>query len=119
MCCVFTVLIFLGPRVADITWWLIQPARWSTAFGSAIWPILGIIFAPWTTLMFVAVNHPVLGISFLGWLFIALGIFADISMHGGGAYFNRDSVPGMSSSGTMEAAAPAAPAEPADPTESA
>ena len=97
MCCVFTVLIFLGPRVADITWWLIQPGRWDVAFGSIIWPILGIIFVPWTTLMFVAVNNPVSGISFLGWLFIALGVFADVSMHGGGAYFNRDSVPGMSS----------------------
>jgi len=97
MCCVFTVLLFLGPRLGNISWWLIQPVRWNLAFGSVIWPILGIIFLPWTTLMWVAVNNPVSGISFLGWLFVALGVFADISMHGGGTYFNRDRVPGMSS----------------------
>ena len=79
MCCVFTVLLFLGPRVANITWWLIQPARWSVAFGSVIWPILGIIFLPWTTLMYVAVNNPVSGVSLLGWIFVALGVFADLN----------------------------------------
>lgn len=96
MCCVLTVLLFLGPRVADITWWLLNPARWNAAFGSIIWPILGIIFLPWTTLIYVAVWNPVAGISLIGWLFVALGVVADIAMHGGGGYFNRDRVPGMS-----------------------
>jgi len=101
MCCVFTVLLFLGPRVANVTWWLLAPGQWvgeaAGAFNGILLPILGIIFLPWTTLMYVAVHHPVEGVSLLGWLFVALGVFADISMHGGGAYFNRDSVPGMSS----------------------
>ena len=95
MCCVLTVLLFLGPRVANITWWLIQPVRWNAAFGSIIWPILGIIFLPWTTLIYVIVAPG--GVDLLGWIFIALGVFADITMHGGGTYFNRDRVPGMSS----------------------
>ena len=101
MCCVFTILLFLGPRVGDIAWWLVQPARWSAAFGSIIWPILGIIFLPWTTLMFVAVNNPVSGISLLGWIFIALGVVSDIAAAGGSGYFNRDRVPGMSSAETV------------------
>jgi hypothetical protein len=96
MCCVLTVLLFLGVRLADIAWWLLQPVRWSAAFGSIIWPILGIIFLPWTTLVYVAVNNPVTGISLLGWLFIAFGVFADISTHGGGGYFNRAKVRGYS-----------------------
>ena len=95
MCCVFTLLLFLGPRVADITWWLLEPARWNAAFGSAIWPILGIIFLPWTTLIYVIVAPG--GVDLLGWIFIALGVFSDIAMHGGGGYFNRDRVPGMGS----------------------
>ena len=94
MCCVFAILLFLGPRVANITWWLIQPARWSLAFGSIIWPILGIIFLPWTTLIYVIVSPG--GIDLLGWLFIALGVFADIAAASGSGYFNRDRVPGMS-----------------------
>ena len=94
MCCVLTVLLFLGPRLANITWWLLQPARWNATFGSIIWPILGIIFLPWTTLIYVIVAPG--GVDLLGWIFIALGVFADIAMHGGGGYFNRERVPGMS-----------------------
>ncbi len=97
MCCLYTVLIFLGPRVGGIAWWLVQPLRWSAAFGSIIWPILGIIFLPWTTLIYVAVYNPIAGISLLGWIFLALGVVADIAMHGGGTYYNRERVPGYSS----------------------
>jgi hypothetical protein len=94
MCCVLTLLLFAGPRLANIAWWLIQPVRWNAAFGSVIWPILGIIFLPWTTLIYVIVAPG--GVDLLGWIFIALGVFADIAMHGGGGYFNRERVPGMS-----------------------
>ncbi len=97
MCCFFSVLFFLGPRAGILIWWLIDTRRWEIAFESFIWPLLGFIFLPWTTLMYVAVNNPVSGISLLGWIFVAIGVFADISMHGGGTYFNRDRVPGMSS----------------------
>ena len=58
MCCLWTVLIFLGPRMAGIIWWIVEPNRWVTdagAFDSAIWPILGILFLPWATLMYVLV----------------------------------------------------------------
>ena len=95
MCCVFTILLFLGPRVADITWWLLQPTRWNLAFGSVIWPILGIIFVPWTTLMYVIVSPG--GLNLLDWIFLALAVFADVSQLAGSGYFNRDRVPGMSS----------------------
>jgi len=95
MCCVFTVLLFLGPRLADITWWLIDPARWKLAFGSVIWPILGIIFVPWTTLMYVIVSPG--GLNLLDWILLGLAVFSDIAMHGGGTYANRSRVRGRSS----------------------
>ena len=53
MCCLFTILLLLGARAVDIVWWIAQPGRWDAAFSSALWPILGIIFAPWTTMMWV------------------------------------------------------------------
>ena len=55
MCCVFTSLVLLGPRAAILFWWLFQPARWELAFDSFFWPFVGFLFAPWTTLMYVAV----------------------------------------------------------------
>ena len=94
MCCFITALILLGPRVAAIIWWLIAPVRWVgdtaiSAFSSILWPILGIIFLPWTTLMFVLV-FPVAG--FWNWLFLILAVVADIGSYGGGFFGNRDRV---------------------------
>jgi hypothetical protein len=90
MCCAFLVLVFLGPRVFDAIWWLIQPTRWQVSFQSWfggglwwIWPILGIIFLPWATLMYVIVAPG--GVEGLDWLWIGLGLFADIVWYGGGA----------------------------------
>ena len=92
MCCFFTTLVLLGPRIAAVIWWILRPTRWVgdtaiSAFSSIIWPILGIIFAPWTTLMYVII-FPVAG--FWDWLFLILAIFADGSSYGGGGFGNRD-----------------------------
>ena len=96
MCCVFTILVFLGPRFGGLFWWLVQPARWNLVFGSILWPILGIIFLPWTTLMYVAVAPG--GVTGLfEWLFLILAIVIDIGAYTGGGFGNRDRIPGLSS----------------------
>ena len=95
MCCFFTLLVFLGPRIAGIFWWLLQPARWNLAFGSWIWPVLGLIFLPWTTLMYVIVAPGgIVGI--WEWLFIILAVVIDIGSYTGGGWGNKDRIPGMS-----------------------
>ena len=90
MCCVLAVIIAIGPRVGLILWWILAPFRFSLVFDSIIWPILGVIFAPWTTLawVFVGVN----GVHGLDWILIAIGILADLASYGGSAYTNRDKV---------------------------
>jgi hypothetical protein len=87
MCCFFTVLVFLGPRVAGIIWWLIQPARWNLAFDTFIIPILGIIFLPWTLLMYVIVAPG--GLTGLDWVFVGLMLVFDIGSYVGGGWGNR------------------------------
>ena len=100
MWCFFTVLVFLGPRFAGIIWWILQPVRWvgetnASAFNSIIWPILGLIFLPWSTLMYVAVAPG--GINgLLEWGFLILAVVIDIGAYAGGGFGNRDRVPGMS-----------------------
>jgi hypothetical protein len=90
MCCFLTTLVLLGPRIAALVWWLIWPAKWTIAFGGNwIWPVLGIIFLPWTLLMYVIV-FPVVG--FWNWLFLILAIIVDISSFGGGFFGNRDRI---------------------------
>ena len=87
MCCFFTALVLLGPRFAAIIWWLFWPARWTLAFNTLIWPILGIIFLPWTTLMYVIV-YGANGIVGLDWLWLALALVGDIATHGAGLWGN-------------------------------
>ena len=92
MCCLFTTLVFLGPRMGILVWWLLQPARWALAFpGSFLWPLLGFFFLPWTTLMYVGVGFN--GLVGFDWIWMALAFFADISMYVGGGYGNRDRIP--------------------------
>ena len=92
MCCFLTTLLLLGPRAGILVWWLINPVRWQAVFPSFIWPLLGFIFVPWTTLMYVLVAPG--GIVMFDWILLALAVLADIAMWGGGGYGNRDRIPG-------------------------
>ena len=93
MCCIFTVLLFLGPRAGILIWWLIDSRRWQIAFDSFIWGFLGFIFVPWTTLMYVIVS-PVGGVTGFDWVWLGLALLADISMYAGGGVGNRKRVTG-------------------------
>ena len=90
MCCFFATLLFFGPRLAFLVWWLIQPVRINATFNTFIWPLLGLIFLPWTTLMYVIVYPG--GIVGFDWLLLALGVLADIAGYGSG-YRQRKDVP--------------------------
>ena len=95
MCCFLTLFMLLGPRVAGIFWWIAQPIRWVGALGafdSWLWPILGLLFLPFTTLMYVAFAPG--GIVGWDWLWIGLGVLADIASYTGGGYGNRNRIPG-------------------------
>ena len=73
MCCFFTILVVLGPRVAGALWWLVQPVRWQAAFNNSwLWPVLGLIFLPWLTLMYVIVAPG--GIVGFDWVWLGLAL---------------------------------------------
>ncbi len=91
MCCFFTSLVLFGPRLAILVWWLLQPMRWSAAFEGFIWPLLGFLFLPWTTIMYVLVFGG--GITGFDWVWLGLGLLADIGSYAGGGYGNRDRFP--------------------------
>jgi hypothetical protein len=87
MCCLFTILALLGPRALIVVWWLLEPLRWNAAFETFIFPFLGFLFLPWTTLAYIVV-YP-LGIEGFDWVLIGLAVILDIVNIGGGAYGNR------------------------------
>lgn len=95
MCCIFTTILLLGPRIGFLIWWLINPLRFSAAFDTFILPLLGVIFLPWTTLMYIGIFPG--GISGFDWVWMGLAFLADLSSYAGGAYGNRERIPGYSS----------------------
>ena len=70
MCCLALVAGFIGPRVALFIWWVFGD-KVDAAFSSWIWPLLGLVFLPWTTLAYVIAWGPLHGVSGLGWLVVA------------------------------------------------
>ena len=92
MCCFFTALVFFGPRLAFLVYWLIAPVRVNLSLAafnfSWLVSLLGLIFAPWTILMYVLI-FPLNGFD---WIWLGLGLAADIFGYVGG-YHNRKQVP--------------------------
>src|SRR6478735_6988105 len=80
MCCLALVTVGLGPRIALAFWWIFGD-RVDLAFGSWIVPLLGLLFLPWTTLMYVIVWSPIGGVEGAEWLLVALGLVLDIATY--------------------------------------
>lgn len=83
MCCPLIALLFFGPRVAVVVWWIVQPARWSATFGSFMWPLIGLLFLPWTTLAYVFVAPS--GLNWFDWIILVAALLGDLGAYGGAA----------------------------------
>ena len=80
MCCLALTAGFLGPRIALFVWWVFGN-KVDVAFETWVWPLLGLIFLPWTTLAYVLAWGPLEGVSGAGWLVVALGFAVDIATY--------------------------------------
>ena len=91
MCCYFLALLTLGPRVGFLLYWLFPygRAQVALAFDHWIWPLVGVIFLPWTTLMWTFV-HGVNGVVGFDWVWIGLALAADIAAYSGGALKRKE-----------------------------
>jgi hypothetical protein len=88
-----TVLVFFGPRLGILVWWLIAPVYVNAVFGDNwLFIFLAWLFIPWTVLMYLAIGGgPLVGFD---WVLIILGILADVASYTGGVWRNRNQVPG-------------------------
>ena len=80
MCCFFLLFAALGPRFAIIAVWLFGD-RVDLAFDSWVWPFLGLLFAPWTTVMYLLAWSPG-GVSGAEWILVGLGVALDVATYG-------------------------------------
>lgn len=81
MCCLALLALGLGPRIALFTWWLVDDKP-DQAIESWFWGVLGFLFLPWTTIMFVIAWSPVVGVSgFSDWLLVGIGVALDVATY--------------------------------------
>jgi hypothetical protein len=88
MGCLLVLLMLLSARIALVVMWLFTNLV-DRAFDTFLVPFLGVIFLPWTTLMYVILWSPGGGVSGWEWILVALGLVADIGSYGRGAMARR------------------------------
>ena len=76
-------------RIALVLVWIFGD-RIDRAFDSWIWPRLGVLFLPWTTLMYILVWGPG-GVRGGEWILVALGVLLDIASYSARAAKGRTS----------------------------
>ena len=88
MPCLFALFAAFLPRVALFFVWVFTPLV-TRAFGTFIVPLVGFIFLPFTTLIYVLVWNPTNGVSGWGWFWVILAFILELGSYSGGAYSNR------------------------------
>ena len=85
MCCLVLSAGFIGPRFALLLWWIFGD-KVDAAFSSFIWPFLGLLFLPWTTLAYVVFYDVGSGRHVTGfeWFLVGLAFLLDIFSYAGG-----------------------------------
>jgi hypothetical protein len=91
--CLLGLAIAFAPRIMLILAWIFSD-RWDVVWqGNWIVPLLGIIFLPYTTVMYLLVWTPGIGLTGFDWIWIILGVLLDV-MKWAQVVNNRRSVPG-------------------------
>ncbi|MEZ4518165.1 MAG: hypothetical protein R3C44_15540 [Chloroflexota bacterium] len=106
MGCLMSLFIVLAPRVMLILAWIFSD-RWDVVWSTWVWPLLGIIFAPYTTVMYLLVWSPQ-GIAGWDWMWIFLGVLLDV-MKWGQFFQNRKRIPGYPQNDPWEEIRPSTP----------
>jgi hypothetical protein len=78
MGCLFWLVALLSPRLALFLLWAFT-SYVDRAFAGWVLPLLGLVFLPWTTLLYVLIDVAPGPIHVAGWIVIALGVIIDIN----------------------------------------
>ena len=89
----FTALVSTFSRIMLLCVWLARPALMNAAFSTFIIPCLGFLILPFTTLMYVLLWSPGVGIQGLDWLWLIIAVVLDIASIGAAGAANRNRIP--------------------------
>jgi hypothetical protein len=106
--CLLAMAAAFAPRIVLVIMWIVGP-RVNAAFDTFIVPLLGLVFLPYTTIMYVLVWNPVTGVTGWDWLWIGLGIWLDL-MKWSRIVENRKNIPGVATESAEPVSAAPAPA---------
>jgi hypothetical protein len=93
MGCLLALMSAFAPRLVFLIIWIARPSYIDAVFDTFILPLLGLIFLPFTTLMWVLLDAPPVGVRGFDWLWIGLSVLLDLS-HYATAYSQRGQMPG-------------------------
>lgn len=94
MGCLLAIIGGIFPRLGLFIVWVARPALVNAAFDTWIWPLLGIVFFPFTTLIYVLLYTPGLGLTGWEWFWVVVAALFDIG-HWVAASTQRRSIPGL------------------------
>jgi hypothetical protein len=94
MGCLFALFGGLFPRLALLVVWIAKPVLVAAAFNTFFLPLLGIIFLPFATLIYVIVYTPNVGVTGFDWFWVILAVLLDIG-HWSAGYTQRNQIPGV------------------------
>jgi hypothetical protein len=84
MGCLFAMFAGLFPRLALFIVWILRPNLVDAAFSTWLLPLLGIIFLPFATLMYVILYTPGVGLGGWEWFWVGIAALLDIGHWGAG-----------------------------------
>lgn len=88
MGCLLALLGAFAPRLLFLIIWIARPEYVDAVFDTFILPLLGLIFLPFTTLLWVLLDAPPQGVEGFDWFWIVLAVLMDLS-HYIGVYGER------------------------------
>jgi len=94
MGCLFALFGGAFPRLALLIVWIARPALVGAAFNTFLLPLLGIIFLPFATPIYVILYTPGVGLTGFEWLWVLLAALFDIG-HWAASYTQRNQIPGV------------------------
>jgi hypothetical protein len=92
MVCLFALLATFAPRLMLLILWIFTPLV-NRTFDFWLWPLLGLIFLPFTTLMYVLAVGPLGAANVWGWLMVFFGLLIDLRSFAD-VHANRARLPG-------------------------
>jgi hypothetical protein len=93
MGCLLALTSAFAPRLVFLIIWIARPEAVDAVFDTFIFPLLGLIFLPFTTLIWLFLDSPPFGVTGFDWFWIGLAVILDIS-HYGNTYGQRNQLTG-------------------------